>query len=341
MVKNSWCLLLAASIGFGFSASVFAQKPFYEGKTLRIVVGSAAGGGSDTYSRAIARHLGKHIEGNPTVIVENMPGAGGLTAVNHAYKVAKPDGLTIGNFIGTVLIGQILGRPGIEFDARRFEYIGVPTKFGYVCAFTKASGITSMEKWMASKKPVKVGATGPGASLYDAPRILQAVLDLPTHIISGYKSIGDIRLAAEAGEVDGICGVGWQVFKAAWRRAIEAGDVLVVLQMVPQAHPDLPHVPLAINFAKTEEARQLIKAGIHDSGAFVFVYALPPATPKDRVGILRQAFLNTMKDPEFLIEAKKANFEIDPVTGEELQGIIRGLFKLDAAIVSKLREILK
>jgi len=111
--------------------------------------------------------------------------------------------------------------------------------------------------------------------------------------------------------------------------------------MLPQAHPDLPHVPLAINFAKTEEARQLIKAGIHDSGAFVFVYALPPATPKDRVGILRQAFLNTMKDPELLIEAKKANFEIDPVTGEELEGIIRGLFKLDAAIVSKLREILK
>lgn len=341
MVKNSCSLLLALIIGFAFSVPVLAQKPFYEGKTLRIVVGSAAGGGSDTYSRAIARHLAKHIEGNPAVIVENMPGAGGLTAVNHAYKVAKPDGLTIGNFIGTVLMGQILGRPGIEFDARRFEYIGVPTKFGYICAFTKASGIISMEKWVASKKPVKLGATGPGSSLYDAPRILQEVIGLPTHIISGYKSIGDVRLAAESGEVDGICGVGWQVFKSVWRKALEAGEVTVVLQMLPQAHPDLPNVPLAMNFAKTEEARQLIKVGIHDSGAYVFVYVLPPATPKDRVKIVRQAFLSTMKDPEFLSEAKKANIDIDPVTAEELEGIIGGLFKLDAARVSKLREILK
>jgi hypothetical protein len=238
-------------------------------------------------------------------------------------------------------MGQVLGRPGIEFDARRFEYIGVPTKFGYICAFTKASSISSMEKWLASKKPVKLGATGPGSSLYDAPKILQEVLGLPTHIISGYKSIGDIRLAAEAGEVDGICGVGWQVFKSVWRRALEAGDVSVVLQMLPQAHPDLPHVPLAINFAKTEEARQLIKVGVHDSGAYVFVYVFPPATPKDRVGIVRRAFLNTMKDPEFLAEAKKANIDIDPVTAEELEGLVGGLFKLDAAEVAKLKEILK
>jgi len=321
--------------------AVNAQEDFYKGKTIRIVVGFSAGGGYDTYSRAIARHLGKHIPGNPKVIVENMPGASSLIAANHLYRIAKPDGLSIANIHGNQILNQVLGRPGIEFDARRFEYIGVPTKFGYVCAFTKASGITSMEKWMASKKLVKVGATGPGSSLYDAPRILQTVLGVPTHIVSGYKSIGDIRLAAEAGEVDGICGVGWQVFKAVWRRAIEAGDVVVVLQMLPQGHPDLPHVPLAINFAKTEEARQLIKAGIHDSGAFVFVYALPPATPKDRVGILRQAFLNTMKDPEFLADAKKSKLDINPLTGDELEENIREIFKLEPGLTAKLKEILK
>lgn len=342
MVKISLCFLIALGIGFAFSASVSAQSAVhYEGKTVRIVVGAAAGGGLDTYSRVIARHMGRHIKGDPTIIVENMPGAGSLIAANHVYKAAKPDGLTIGNFIGIVFLGQILGRPGIEFDARRFEYIGVPAKLGPVCAFTKASGITTMDQWMSSKRPVKVGSTGPGGNLYEGTMILKTALGLPIQLISGYKSIGEIRLAAEAGEVDGICGVGWQSLKPTWKKALETGDVMVVLQMVPQPHSDLPHVPLAMNFAKTEEARQLIKVGIHDSAAFVFVYVLPPATPKDRVQLLRRAFQDTLRDPEFMPDAKKANLEINPVTGEELEGLIMGLFALNPGIVSKLREVLK
>jgi tripartite-type tricarboxylate transporter receptor subunit TctC len=314
---------------------------FFEGKTIRIVSGGGAGGGLDAYSRIVARHIGKHIQGNPTVIVQNMPGAGSMIAANHVYRAAAPDGLTIGNFIGTVLFGQLLGRPGIEFDARHFEYVGVPVKFGNVCAFTKRSGVTSMEKWMASTKPVKVGATGPGAGIFDVPKILADALALPVQVISGYKSIGDIRLAAESGEVDGICGVGWESLKPIWAKALETGDAVVVLQMLPQAHPELPKVPLAINFAKSESARQLIKVGTQDTGALLFVYALPPGTPKERVRVLRGAFQDSLKDPALLAEANKAKLDINPLGGAEVEGLVNGLFSLNPAVVTKLKEILK
>src|SRR5499426_2201130 len=133
---------------FASSASGWAQESFYNGKTLRIVVGFAAGGGFDTYARVISRHMGRHIPGNPAIIVENMVGAGSLIAANHVYKVAKPDGLTIGHFGGGLFMGQVLGQKGIEFDARKFEYLGAPISDHVVCAMTKASGITSIDRWM-------------------------------------------------------------------------------------------------------------------------------------------------------------------------------------------------
>src|SRR5262249_32824142 len=162
-------LILAISYPFNLIAvnSVLGQEPFYKGKTIRIIVGFSAGGGFDTYARALARHLSKHIAGNPAVVVENMAGAGSLIAANHIYNVAKPDGLTMGHFIGGLLLGQVLGQKGVEFDARKFEYVGAPTTDHVICAMTKASGITSIEKWMASKTPVKMGGLAPGASTPD------------------------------------------------------------------------------------------------------------------------------------------------------------------------------
>ena len=183
-----------------------AADDFYRGKSVRIVVGFSAGGGFDTYARALARHLGRNIPGNPGVVVENMTGAGSLIAANHVFKVAKPDGLTIGHFIGGLFLGQVLGQPGIEFDARKFEFIGAPVSDHVVCAMTKASGITSIDKWMAAKTPLKMGGIAPGTSTPDnATRILKAALGLPIQLVSGYKGTADIRLAAEGGEVAGGC----------------------------------------------------------------------------------------------------------------------------------------
>lgn len=340
-MKQFSLISLLVLCAFFASTAHATTHDFYKGKTVRIVVGFSAGGGFDTYSRAISRHIGRHIPGNPTVIVENMPGAGSLISANHVYKVAKPDGLTIGNFIGGLLIGQVLGRPGIEFDALKFEYLGVPVGDTWVCALTKASGITSMEKWFASKTPVKLGGIGPGTGLEDAPKVLKAALGLPIQLVSGYKGTADIRLAAESGEVGGGCGWSLDSVKATWTKAMEAGDIAVVLQLRPKPHPELPKVPLAIDLAKTNEARQLIRAGTHDPPAINRVYAIPPGTPKERVQALRKAFMDTMNDPEFLADAKKSKLDIEPLSGEEVENTVHGFFKLEASLVVKLKEIFK
>src|SRR5262245_53787585 len=141
---------LALALVFLATVAAHAQDTFYRGKTVRIIVGASAGGGYDTYSRTIARHMGKHIAGNPALVVDNMPGAGVLISANHMYKIAKPDGLTIGHFIGGLFLQQLLGKPGIEFDARKFEYMGVPAQDNYMLAVHKSTGITSIEQWLSS-----------------------------------------------------------------------------------------------------------------------------------------------------------------------------------------------
>lgn len=317
-----------------------ATHDFYKGKTIRIVVGAAAGGGFDTYARVIARHMGRHIPGNPTIIVENMPGAGSLISANHTYKLAKPDGLTIGHFLGGLFLEQLFGKPGVEFDARKFEYVGVPVKDNPACAFIRASGITSIEKWMAAKPPPKLGGVGPGTATDNVPKLLAASIGLPIHLVSGYKGTAVIRLAAESGEVVGGCWA-WESLRATWRKGIDTGEVAVVLQTQSQPHPEIPNVPLAINFAKTDEARKLIKFGIQDMSAINRPFVLTPGTPKDRVQLVRKAFADSFKDPEFLADAQKSKLEVDPMTGEDLERTVLGLVKLDPPVLARLKEVLK
>jgi len=317
-----------------------AGDDFYRSKNVRIVVGFSAGGGFDTYARTLARHMGKHIPGSPAVVVENMTGAGSLIAANHVYKVAKPDGLTIGHFIGGLFLGQVLGQPGVEFDARKFEFIGAPISDHVVCALTKASGVTSIEKWMAAKTPIKMGGIAPGTSTPDnATRILKAALGLPIQLVTGYKGTADVRLAAESGEVSGGCW-GWDSVSVTWRKALDTGDAVVVLQANNKTHPDLPNVPQAIKFAKGEDGRKLIEVGIHSDSDIVRTYTLPPGTPKDRVQLLRKAFEATLADPEFLADAKKSKLNVDPIPVAEIDKGIAGLFKLDPALVAKLKDVL-
>src|SRR6266850_506518 len=271
-------------------AGVVAAQDFYKGKTIRLIVATTPGGGFDAYSRMLARHIGKHLPGNPTFVVENMPGASFLIGTNYLYRQAKPDGLTLGNWIGTLVLHQLTGREGIEFDARKFEYVGAPVKNHDTCVMTRASGIDSAQKWLSSPTPVKMGATPPGSTPYDNAMVLKEALGLPMQIVSGYKGTAEIRLAIDAGE---------------------------------------------------EVGRKLIQVALHDVGAITYLYSFPPGTPKDRVQVFRQAFQATLKDPEFVAEAKKGNFELDPVGGEELEKIVNGFFKTDAATVTRLRELLK
>jgi len=332
--------LLAVWFALALVTNNLAQaQSFFEGKTMRIIVGFAAGGGYDAYSRVIGRHLGKHIPGNPNIVVDNMVGAGSLIAANHLYKVAKPDGLTIAHFSGGLFMGQVLGQPGIEFDAKKFEFIGAAVGEDVVCGLTKASGVTSVEKWMAAKTPLKLGGNSPGVTPDNAARIVKAALGLPIQVITGHKGTSAIRLGVESGELAGAC-FSWESMKVTWRNALKTGDLIVVLQVVAKPFPDLPKVPLAINLAKTDEARRLLKLGVQDAAAYARPFVLPPGTPKERVELLRKAFHATLEDKAFLAETEKAMLNIDPLTGEELVQMVADLGTLPPVFLSRLKGIL-
>jgi hypothetical protein len=250
-----------------------------------------------------------------------------MISANHVFKVAKPDGLTIGHFIGGLFLQQLLGRQGIEFDARRFEYLGVPVKDSYSIGLTKASGITSLENWLAAKTPVKIGGTAPGSATDDIPAVLQAALGLPLQIVSGYKGTADIRLAAEAGEVSGFC-TGWESLKSTWRSALESDKAFIVVQAVAKPHPELPKVPLAVTYAKTDEAKKLIQLAPMMQAQRWRGRLFAAAHAKRSCSALRKAFAETMTDPEFLAE-KKSNLDISPLSGEEVARTVEGLFRID------------
>ena len=331
-------LTLCTALALFAVTAYAATDNFYAGKTVRIIVAYSPGGGFDAYSRLLARHMPKHIPGNPTVVVQNRPGAGGLIAANYLYNKAKPDGLTIGNWIGGLILQQHLGNKGVRFDAAKFGWIGAPVRITNVCMTHKRSGIVDLATWRAAKEPVKFGGSQPGSTLWDIPRILIGHTDLPTRLIEGYGGTAPVRLAAERGEVAGVC-ASWEGLKNPWASALAKGDVRVLMQFVDKPHPALAGVPLTNDVMKTAEGRQVMKAVIHDIVCSLNrPYSVPPGTPKDRVMILRRAFDASMKDPELLAEAKKAKFAISAVSGEEVEGLLGGIANLPAELMATIKK---
>jgi tripartite-type tricarboxylate transporter receptor subunit TctC len=269
-----------------------------------------------------------------------MPGAGSMISANYTFKAAKPDGLTVGHFIGGLFLQQILGKPGIEFDAAKFEFLGVPAQDNFIIGVSKATGITDVEKWLGSKQLVKFGGVASGSGSDDVPNILKATIGLPLQLVSGYKGTADIRLAFNSGEVAGLSN-SWESTKSTWRRELDSGELVPVLQATIKPHPELARLPMALNLAKTDEAKKLIQTVARVHGPSVRPYVLPPGTPKDRAATLRKAFIDTMKDPEFLAEAKKANLDINPDDGATLESNVKEILKLEPALIAKLKEILK
>jgi tripartite-type tricarboxylate transporter receptor subunit TctC len=332
--------LFTACFILSHDRAIHAQEPFFKGKAIRLIVGFSAGGGFDAYSRALSRHMGKHIPGTPTIVVENMTGAGSMITANYVYNQAKPDGLTIGNWIGGIILQQYLGAQGVAFDAAKFEWVGSPVQINNACVTTRKSGVTSIDRWLNSKTPVKIGGESAGSTTADIPRLLQKYTKLPIQLVEGYKGVADVRIAAESGEVAGYCS-SWEGTKTSWRNVIESKEAIVILQAVPKPHADLPNVPLAINYISSEEGRELFKIVVHEVGGTINrLYSLPPGTPKERVQILQKAFQATMKDPEFLEDAKKSRLDIDPVNAEEIEKAVAGIKKLSPDMLAKLRDVI-
>jgi tripartite-type tricarboxylate transporter receptor subunit TctC len=333
--------LLPATIAALFVAAVpqAHAEDFYKGKTITFTVGFSAGGGFDTYTRLIARHFAKHVPGNPTVVVENRTGAGSLIAANYIFNQAPKDGTAIGSWIGPLVLQQVLGNKAARYDGRKFGWLGAPVTDTGACALTKASGINTMDDWFKSKRPIKIGGTAPGSTTDDVPRLVQAALGLPMKLVEGYKGTAKVRLAAESGEIDGGCWA-WESIKPTWAKGLQSGEVHIVLQTIEESHPELKNVPLAINYAKTDEARKLldIANGPYSQGARPF--SVPPGLPPERLKLLQKAFLDTLHDPDLLKEAQKARIDIAPVDGPTIAKMMAGLYDLSPALKAKLRAIL-
>ena len=334
--------LFQVVIGLAFTfiaAGPASGQEFYKGKTIVLIVGTAAGGGFDTYSRMIARHLGKYLSGNPNTIVQNMPGAGQLIAANHLYNRTQPDGLTVGHFSGSVIFRHVLGDQGVMFDGRKFGWLATPAPERHACVLTERSGIKTLDDWFAAKRPMKIGALGPGNSTSAWPHLLRAVLDLPVSVIEGFKGTSEIRLAAESGEVDGACW-GWDSIKVTWAKGVESGFVRPIVQMTLEPHADLPHVSVAIQKAKTKEGRDLLRLGAQAYGPSAIAYSVPPGLAKARLLTLQNGFMATMKDPEFLAEARKANLVISPIDGTTIAKTVAERYTSETKLLDRFREII-
>lgn len=334
-------LLIAAVVAALIHVAVPGARAadFYKGKTVTFVVGFSPGGGFDTYTRLIARHISKHIPGNPNVVVQNKTGAGSLIAANYIYNQAPRDGTVIGNWIGPLVLQQVLGNKAAKFDGRKFGWLGVPTPDSGVCALTKASGIKTMDDWFKSKRPIKIGGTAPGSTTDDVPRLLKAALGLPMKLVEGYRGTSKVRLAAESGEVDGGCWA-WESIKPTWAKALQSGDVKVVLQTIEKPHKDLKNVPLAVSYAKTDEARALLRIAKGPYAEGARPYTVPPGVPQDRLKLLQKAFMDTLRDPDLLKDAAKSKLDIDPIDGPTTAKLMADLYDLSPALKSKLRKLL-
>lgn len=329
-----WLVLATASI---LSSPAAAQDAFKD-KTLTFIVGYSPGGTYDQYARLMARHIGKYLPGNPARIVENMTGAGGIIAANHLYNRVKPDGLTMAAWASPLILQHIMGNDAIQFDPRKVGWVGIPAPYDTACHFGAHSGIRTMDDWLKSKRPLKIASIGPGTSLSDVPKLLKAALNLPLDMVEGYKGGAEARIAVESGEADGLCG-SWQATKVTWRSQVESGKIHVVLQATLKSHPDLKKVPLAINYAKTEEAKTLLRVAdnVH---VYQFPFSVAPGTAPDRLRALQQAFVKTFRDRELVAEADKSQLEVEPIDGVTTAKTFAGLYDLNPALVAKLKDIL-
>lgn len=325
----------------GLTPNVKAVEEFYRGKNIRLLVGFTAGGGFDVLARLVARHFSKHIPGNPTVVVENMPGANGLVANNYLFSAAPKDGTVLGVFSEPSLQAQLLKADGVLFDAREYNWLGSTQVQTQLCYARTDTGITSMEALLSSGRQLIVGTTGPGSNQHDFPAVLKGALGANLRLVPGYPGSSDIALALESGEVTANCRP-WESVKATSPQWF-SGDppfATILLQQGVEKHRDLPNVPLAEVFARTPAERQLIRA----ASATLSIskpLAAPPGVPVDRVAVLRQAFLATMADPELLrdADAQKTDLSIKPA--DQVLAIINEVLSTPPDVAQQLKTILE
>src|SRR5262245_3901498 len=334
------CLLaFASAIGLLSTGQALAQADFYRGKTIELMIGYSVGGGYDVYARLIARHLGKHIPGNPTVTPKNMEGAGSLRLANWLYNVAAKDGHVFGTIGRGTGFDPLLGSKQAQFDGTKFNWIGSANDEVSVCVVWNGRGKATKFDDLLTQE-LNVGGTGAAADTDQFPRIINGVLGTKMKIITGYPGGNDVNLALERGEVDGRCGWSWSSVKSTRASWMSDKKITILMQLSLAKHPDRPDVPLATDLAKTDEQPPILRL-TSARQALGRPFLAPPGVPADRVAILRKAFMDTMADKAFLAEADKAPLEITPIAGEQSQKRVTEVYQTPAAVAHKAAEILR
>lgn len=339
-MSKSWTIARRvglAAIGLAVATPAVAQQaaPFFKGKSLTMVIGFGPGASNDFYGRLVARHLGKHIPGEPSIVSQNMPGAGSFKAANHLFHVAPKDGTAMGIVTQTLATEEALGATGIQFKSAEFTWLGRVTSDSVVTFMWHTSKIKTIADALAAEAPV--GATGVSSTVTIYPLVLNAVVGTKLKMVMGYESSTAAMLAMERGEVEG-ASTGWGTLKITKQDWVRDKTINMIVQYAPERHPDLAHVPTAVELGKTEEDRQVLGLYANDASIGKSILA-PPALPADRAKLLRAAFDTMVQDVEFLADVKQANAEFDPLSGEKLQAIVEQVAKTPEPIRARARAV--
>ena len=315
-----------------------AQAPFYRGQQINMVIASGAGGGYDTYARALARHMSKHIPGNPTIVPRNLPGAGGLIAANTLYNNTPADGLTFAALTNGAAMDPLFGERAARFDAQKLNWIGSIGKLDNICVTWQGSPLTRIEQ--AKAREVAVSASGAGGNSSIMPKILNQFIGTKFKVIGGYTEGSGTTLALERGEVDGVCGLSYSTLKTMHPDWFRDRKVNIIVQIGLEKQRDLPDVPNALDLVANPEDKQVLSLILarQEMGR---PFATPPGVQADRVAILRAAFEATLKDPAFLADAQKLQMEVDPLTGAEIEALLKSAYAAPRPIVQRAAQLVR
>src|SRR5258705_5568259 len=325
--------VLLAAATWPESTSAQAVEEFYKSKSVTMLVGSGAGGGYDTYARIFARHLSRHIPGNPNIIAKNMPAAAGLAAASTLYTVADKDGSTIAAFTNGVAMDPLFGNPGARYDAQKFNWLGSIGKLQNVCATWHQSPVKTIAA--ARTREVIVAAAGATSNTAIVPKTLNALIGTRFKVIAGYDAGTGLTLAMERGEAEGVCGLSWSTIKVSRPHWIRDKLLNIIVQMGLSKLPDLPDVPSALDLVVDPESKQVLELILirQEAGR---PFAAPPGVPADRLAALRRAFDATLADAEFRADADKAQLEIVPLNPSQIQTVFAEAYRAPRPSVQKV-----
>jgi tripartite-type tricarboxylate transporter receptor subunit TctC len=331
-IRAAWGIAALLVAGLAVPpARAAGVEDFYKGKNLSLIIGYSVGGGYDAYGRLLARHLGKHIPGNPSVLPQNMTGAGSLKAANYLYSVAPKDGTVIGTFSRSQAIAPLLDKA--EFDSTRFTWLGSVTDEVSLCLTRHDAPVKTFNELLVT--PATFGGEGPGSDPNIFALLYRNVFGAKIKIVSGYPGTNEIQLATERGEVDGLCGLSWSTLKGRYPHWLKDGKKAnILIQAGIKKQSDLPDVPSATDLAKQTDQMQILKLVLIGQ-AMARPFAAPPGIPADRKAALIAAFDRTTKDPDFLAEAQRLNFDVNPVPADKLDALLAEAYATPKDVIAK------